>query len=72
MSAAEGRSLEVLAVEVDALHAWLCAAVAVIVADRQAMGLPVPAGLCGAPAQNGTTLPADRRRRGHLSLVASR
>jgi hypothetical protein len=68
VSAAKGRSLDVLAVEVDALHAWLCAAVAVIVADRQARGLPIPAALGGTEI-GGTVSPISPR---HLSLVVSR
>jgi len=75
VSAAEPRSTEVLAVEVDALHAWLAAAVAAIVADRQARGLPVPAGLHNPAACEPQPAPAGHgrpRTRRHLSLVSTR
>lgn len=75
VSAAKGRSAEVLAVEVDALHAWLCAVVAVMVADRQARGLPIPPGLVARGNRSDSPEPqmsSPRTSNRHLSLVVSR
>ena len=70
MSAAARRTRKALAVEVDALHAQLCAVVALMVADRQARGLPIPFAL-GGPETPDTASGVSPCQR-HLSLVVSR
>jgi len=57
--------MEVLAVEVHALHALVCRLAVVVAADLQARGRPVPEGL---PDPSGAADPHER----HLTLVSPR